>query len=64
MVQQLIHCLLVLPYSVIDLGQIGSYYGLLHDSTKPSPKPESITQLGLQWPLLLTWFNFNPSMDK
>ena len=19
---------------------------------------------GFQWPLLLTWFNFNPSMDK
>ena len=22
------------------------------------------TQLPLLWPLLLTWFNFNPSMDK
>ena len=21
-------------------------------------------QIGGQWPLLLTWFNFNPSMDK
>ena len=23
-----------------------------------------IDQLGHQWPLLLTWFNFDPSMDK
>ena len=21
-------------------------------------------KVNIQWPLLLTWFNFNPSMDK
>ena len=25
---------------------------------------ESLCLSGHQWPLLLTWFNFNPSMDK
>ena len=25
---------------------------------------EQTTQQTVQWPLLLTWFNFNPSMDK
>ena len=24
----------------------------------------SVRGLAPQWPLLLTWFNFNPSMDK
>ena len=39
------------------------------------PKENSIPSVGIQlatagggsydkWPLLLTWFNFNPSMDK
>ena len=26
--------------------------------------PRNSEATGAQWPLLLTWFNFNPSMDK
>ena len=31
------------------------------DGNQTSGNPSSVTD---QWPLLLTWFKFNPSMDK
>ena len=36
------------------------------DVTWASSLPQSLAQLqsDQQWPFLLTWFNFNPSMDK
>ena len=40
--------------------------GLFHwhwGSTNPS-ETTSMNKVYHQWPLLLTWFNFNPSMDK
>ena len=40
---------LVMPYGNIDAGQHLFSYWLVRQH---------------QWPLLLTWFNFNPSMDK
>ena len=34
------------------------------DKSVSMNKPYDNLKTNLQWPLLLTWFNFNPSMDK
>ena len=35
-----------------------------HDSKWPLSSVQNFKRIQVQWPLLLTWFNFNPSMDK
>ena len=57
------------PINYILLMQdIGSVYGMRLHMTE-IPVRESVCINGdhpssQQWPPLLTWFNFNPSMDK
>ena len=48
--------------------KIGTGNDMLLSGTKPLYEP-MLAQIYVviqrqQWPLLLTWFNFNPSMDK
>ena len=52
---------------------MGSDNGLVPDGTKPlsdpmmaydQENPQEHLTMCFQWSLLLTWFNFNPSMDK
>ena len=40
------------------------YYNILHQRKIPQLVKPNTVYFRLLWPLLLTWFNFNPSMDK
>ena len=44
--------------SALARTNLGIYW---KDANQTSGNPSNVTD---QWPLLLTWFNFNPSMDK
>ena len=52
-------------YASMNWDIIRSGIGLALFSTKSLPKTVATHyQFDALWPLLLTWFNFNPSMDK
>ena len=56
--------LLVLKAASEEHSVIKMLYGDI-DFCLPTPVLYRIsTKANIQWPLLLTWFNFNPSMDK
>ena len=44
----------------LDKDSVKDFQNCLFQKAEQSPRSFS----ELQWPLLLTWFNFNPSMDK
>ena len=56
-IDEVIHGVLGLPTEVVNFWFMGRY-------TTFGAIPGHIGLLKVQWPLLLTWFNFNPVMDK
>ena len=54
----------LIMYFITTISQLWEFHRFIHKKLDIIAECRMSTLLKQLWPLLLTWFNFNPSMDK